>query len=218
MKQGVSGNPGRKQTVSSRTSGFHAQDATLHPPKRKVAGAPDPTLGSQKGPDRVGRARTQLGAEGGLASPIEVARHPRSPGEPEGSVTRGSVTIGRARGGSPEPPGSGPIRCNCRSNGAGLPVEDGYRVSSDVPGRAPQGAGQNWTLFEVRGVYRRSTEVDKCPLLSRANRDKGKPGRWSQPATSQQAIRFKRRFRRRWTIATCPGRRSPRANEPHRSK
>lgn len=57
-------------------------------------------------------------------------------------------------------------------------------------------------------MYRRSREVDICPLLSRASQDKGKPGRRSQPATSQQAIRVKRRFRRRWTKATCPGGRS----------
>lgn len=31
MKQGVSGNTGGKHTVSSRTCGFHAQNATLHP-------------------------------------------------------------------------------------------------------------------------------------------------------------------------------------------
>ena len=72
----------------------------------------------------------------------------------------------------------------------------------DKPRRGP--LGQKWTRSEVRGVYRRSREVDICPLCPRASRDKGKPARRSQPATTQQAIRVKRRFRRRWTKRTRP--------------
>lgn len=68
-----------------------------------------------------------------------------------------------------------------------------------------QGAsGTKWRRSEVRGVYRRSREVDICPRCPRASQDKGKPGRRSQPATSQQAIPVKRRFRRRWTKWTRP--------------